>query len=75
VKIIYDKAVLNAVRDFADEDLWGIQTKLENDRKQVEVSRFGGVQVNRFLEQQKMATEKSFAPSNGAAGAAATTTK
>jgi hypothetical protein len=69
VKVIYDKAVLNTVRDFADEDLWGIQTKQENDRKQIEVSRFGGTQVLRFLEQEKMATENGFTPSKGAANA------
>ena len=70
VKIIYDKAVMNTVRDFADEDLWGIQTKKENDRKQLEVSRFGGIQVLRFLEQEKMATEKGFKPSAGSAASA-----
>lgn len=75
VKIIYDKAVLNTVRDFADEDLWGIQTKNENTRKQIEVSRFGGVQVNRFLEQQKMATENGFTPSKGSAAESTSTTK
>ncbi|HNY21572.1 MAG TPA: flagellar filament outer layer protein FlaA [Treponemataceae bacterium] len=72
VKIIYDKAVMNTVRDFADEDLWGIQTKIEQDHKQYEVNRFGGVQVMRFLEQEKMATEKGFKPSDGAAAAAET---
>jgi hypothetical protein len=71
VKVIYDKAVLNAVRDFADEDLWGINTKKALETKQLEVSRFGGVQVLRFLEQEKMATEKGFTPSEGAAGAEA----
>jgi hypothetical protein len=77
VKIIYDKAVLSTVRDFADEDLWQIQTKGENNRKQIEVSRFGGVQVMRFLEQQKMATENGFTPAKGSASAspATTTTK
>jgi len=70
VKIIYDKAVLNTVRDFADEDLWGIQTKQENERKQLEVSRFGGVQVLRFLEKEKMATENGFTPSTGSETAA-----
>jgi hypothetical protein len=72
VKVIYDKAVMSTDRDFADEDLWGIQTKKENDRKQIEVSRFGGVQVLRFLEQEKMATEKGFTPSAGSAGASST---
>jgi hypothetical protein len=78
VKLIYDKAVLNTVRDFADEDLWGIQSQKENETKQLEVSRFGGVQVLRFLEQEKMAAEKGFTPSEGsesAAAAPAATTK
>lgn len=70
VKVIFDKAVLSTVRDFADEDLWGIQTKLETDRKQLEINRFGGQQVLRFLEQEKMATEKGFTPSAGSAAAA-----
>ncbi|MGP1576248.1 MAG: flagellar filament outer layer protein FlaA [Treponema sp.] len=70
VKIIYDKAVLNTVRDFADENIWGIQTKLNKERKQREVSRFGHVQVQRFLEQEKMATEAGFKPSEGSAAPA-----
>ena len=70
VKLIYDKAVLNTVRDFADEDIWGIQTKLNNERMQREVSRFGQTQVLRFLEQEKMATEAGFTPSEGSAAAA-----
>ena len=69
VKLIYDKAVLNTVRDFADEDIWGIQTKLNNERKQREVARFGQTQVLRFLEQEKMATEAGFTPSEGSAAA------
>ncbi len=72
VKVIFDKAVLNTVRDFADEDLWGIQTKKENDRKALEVSRFGGIQVLRFLEQEKMAAEAGFTPSEGSAAAGET---
>jgi len=71
VKIIYDKAVLNTIRDFNDEDLWGINTQKENERKQLEVSRFGGIQVLRFLEKEKMASEKGFTPSKGSAAAAA----
>lgn len=71
VKIIYDKAVLNSIRDFADEDLWGINTKKATETKQLEVARFGGVQVMRFLEQEKMATENGFTPSEGSAAAAA----
>lgn len=71
VKVIFDKAVLNSVRDFADEDLWGINTKKSLETKQLEISRFGGVQVLRFLEQEKMSTEKGFTPSEGSEGAAA----
>lgn len=71
VKLIYDKAVLNTVRDFADEDLWGVQTKKETERKQLEVSRFGNMQVLRFLETEKMATETAFKPSEGSAAAQA----
>ena len=65
VKIIYDKAVLTTVRDFADEDIWGIQTEREMKRKKIEVERFGQTQVLRFLEQEKMATEEGFTPSEG----------
>lgn len=70
VKVIYDKAVLNTVRDFDDEDLWGIRTQKEMERKRLEVSRFGGTQVLRFIEQEKMATERGFTPSEGSAAAA-----
>ena len=61
--------MLNTVRDFADENIWGIQTKLNSERKQREVSRFGHTQVLRFLEQEKMATEAGFTPSEGSAEA------
>lgn len=65
VKIIYDKAVLTTVRDFADEDIWGIQTEREMKRKKIEVEKFGHIQVLRFLEQEKLATEEGFTPSEG----------
>lgn len=65
VKIIYDKAVLTTVRDFADEDIWGIQTERDLKRKKIEVERFGQTQVLRFLEQEKLATEEGFTPSAG----------
>ncbi len=60
VKIIFDKALLTSDRDIDDEDLWGIITKKENDRQTAEMSKFGGKQVNRYYEQQKMATEDEF---------------
>lgn len=65
VKVIFDKAVLNTVRDFADENIWGIQSHRDAERKQIEVRRFGNIQVNRYLEKEKMATETGFTPSNG----------
>ena len=65
VKIIYDKAVLTTVRDFADEDIWGIQAERETKRKKIEVEKFGHTQVLRFLELEKMATEEGFTPSEG----------
>ncbi len=63
VKIIYDKAELTSERDIADEDLWGIITKKETARQNLEMSRFGNKQVNRYLEKSKMATEESFSSS------------
>ena len=71
VKVIYDKAVLNTVRDFADENIWGIQTKRDAERKAIEVQRFGQIQVLRYLEKEKMATESGFTPSEGAENAGA----
>lgn len=64
VRIIYDKALLSSDRDIADEDLWGIIGKKEADRQAGEMSRFGGKQVNRYLEKQKLAAETSFTEDN-----------
>ncbi|GMO67891.1 MAG: flagellar filament outer layer protein FlaA [Treponemataceae bacterium] len=63
VKIIYDRAVLNADRDIADEDLWGIITKRENERQESEMRNFGEKQVNQFIESQLLATETDFTSS------------
>ncbi|MBQ7882706.1 MAG: flagellar filament outer layer protein FlaA [Treponema sp.] len=63
VKIIYDKAELTSERDIADEDLWGIVTRKETARQNLEMSRFGNKQVNRYLEKAKMATEEQFTSS------------
>lgn len=65
VKIIYDKAELTSERDIADEDLWGIVSTRERAKQNIEFSRFGNKQVNRYLEKAKMATEESFTPSLG----------
>ena len=72
VSIIYDKAELTTERDIADEDIWGIVTSREAARQNLEMSRFGNKQVNRYLEKAKMATEETFTSSlnDGAQGSA-----
>ncbi|HOJ98625.1 MAG TPA: flagellar filament outer layer protein FlaA [Termitinemataceae bacterium] len=65
VKMIYDKAVLDTERDIDDEALWNIIRDRENERKTIEMSRFGQAQVLRYLESQKKATETGFTPSTG----------
>ena len=63
VKIIFDKAILTADRDIANEDLWGIITKKETARQAAEMEKFGNKQVNRYLEKAKLATESEFTTS------------
>ncbi|MDR2661609.1 MAG: flagellar filament outer layer protein FlaA [Treponema sp.] len=63
VKIIYDKAVLDAEPDIDNEGLWHIIQDRETAKKKWEMSRFGQQQILRYLEQQKQATENSFTPS------------
>lgn len=63
VKMIYDKAVLHTERDIADEDLWGIVGKREQQKQNNEMARFGNKQVNRFLEKSKLAQEEDFTSS------------
>lgn len=60
VRIIYDKALIQTERDIADEDLWGIIGTQEKAKQAAQMSRFGDKQVNRYLEQQKFATEDDF---------------
>ncbi|MDR1785082.1 MAG: flagellar filament outer layer protein FlaA [Spirochaetaceae bacterium] len=57
VSITYDLAVLSRERDIADEDLWGIIKQKEDARQRREVQRFGALQVERFIEQEKMHKE------------------
>lgn len=61
VKIIYDKAVLDTDRDIEDEGLWNIIATREEARKRAEMARFGQMQVLRYLEGEKKATESAFA--------------
>jgi len=62
VKILYDKAVLEPVRDIDDEALWGIVGKREDDRKRIESLRFGASQVLRYIERQKQESRTEFTP-------------
>jgi len=57
VKIIYDRAVLDADRDIDDEAVWGIINHRETARKLFEMERFGQMQILRFLESQRQARE------------------
>ncbi len=62
VKILYDKAVLEPVRDIDDEAIWGIVGKKEEDRKRMESQRFGASQVMRYLERMKQENKTEFTP-------------
>lgn len=60
VKILYDKAVLEPVRDIDDEAIWGIVGQKESERKMLESRNFGAQQVMRYLERQKQETKSEF---------------
>lgn len=60
VKILYDKAVLEPVRDIDDEAIWGIVGQKEDDRKRLESLRFGSSQVLRYIEKLKQETKSEF---------------
>jgi hypothetical protein len=62
VKILYDKAVLEPVRDIDDEAIWGIVSKKEAERKSMESKRFGSTQVLRYLEKMKQESKSDFTP-------------
>jgi len=57
VKIIYDRAVLDADRDINDEAVWGIINQRETAKKVFEMERFGQAQILRFLDSQRQARE------------------
>ncbi len=54
IKITYDKALIDTTRDITDEAIWGIIQQRNEARRLAELRRLGGIQVLRFLEQQKM---------------------
>ncbi len=64
VQILYDKAVLEPVRDIDDEAIWGIVGQKEDDRKRLESMRFGSSQVMRYIERMKQETKTGFTGSS-----------
>jgi len=60
VKILYDKAVLEPVRDIDDEAIWGIVGNKERERKNIESTRFGSQQVLRYLDKMKQESKSDF---------------
>jgi hypothetical protein len=60
VKILYDRAVLDPVRDIDDESVWGIVSQRETERKLLESRAFGNSAVLRYLEGQKQETGSEF---------------
>lgn len=63
VKIIYDKAVLEPLRDIDDEAVWGIVQDREQARQVIESKRFGQLQVLRYVESLKLGKEEAFTTS------------
>ncbi|OHD78485.1 MAG: flagellar protein [Spirochaetes bacterium RIFOXYC1_FULL_54_7] len=53
VKVLYDRAVLEPVRDIDDEAIWGIVGRKEDERKRLEGENFGANQVLRYIERLK----------------------
>jgi hypothetical protein len=60
VKILYDRAVLEPVRDIDDEAIWGIVGRKEDERKKLESQNFGASQVMRYIERMKQETKVEF---------------
>jgi hypothetical protein len=60
VRIIYDRAILDPLRDINDEEVWGILTEREKQRMMEESRRFGQRQVLRYLEEQKQDESEGF---------------
>ncbi|MBP7264363.1 MAG: flagellar filament outer layer protein FlaA [Spirochaetia bacterium] len=60
VKILYDKAVLEPVKDIDDEAVWGIVGQKEEERKRLESLRFGANQVLRYIERMKQEQKSTF---------------
>jgi hypothetical protein len=57
VRVIFDKAVLDADRDINDEQTWQIIWTRETENRLREMEKFGEAQLLRFLDDQKQAQE------------------
>ena len=58
VKVIYDKAVLDAERDIDDEGIWNIIWQRESEKRLLEMEKFGQAQLLRFLDYQRQSREE-----------------
>jgi len=58
IKITYDKAILEPVRDINHEAIWGILSARQDARRRAELRRVGNKQVERYLEGLKMHKEE-----------------
>jgi len=56
VRVIFDKAVLDAERDIDDEQTWQIIWERETENRLREMEKFGEAQLLRFLDYQKQTT-------------------
>jgi len=54
VTLVHDLAELDEERDIDHEELWGILSDREEQRRQAELSRLGRIQSLRFLEERRM---------------------
>jgi Flagellar filament outer layer protein Flaa. len=71
VKILYDKAVVEAGRDIDDESIWGIVSRKESERKSIESKKFGSQQVLRYLERMKQENKTDFTTASSSDSTAA----
>jgi hypothetical protein len=63
VKIIYDKAQSESVRDILEEDQWGIVQSREDERQKASLSGFAEKQLLRFAAEELKASEQEFTSS------------
>jgi len=57
VRIIYDVAVLETDRDIDDESVWNIIKDREDERRVLEMEKFGQAQILNYLDFQRQARE------------------